>query len=218
MSQAAGCRHWATAERVKYPAVCCDANWTPRQLVAGYFDLHGESIKTGRELCFMGNTLPAADMSNTFLEHSFVINNFVVTVGKQIKDSLCRVLGDGVQYQWAENNNEIIIPDVSIICNTRDRKNVSLTGIPRMIMEVVSDATENYDRNGKMEIYRKIGVSEYWIVDWRKKQVEIYLNDGREDGTTYFYLYKVITESNREELQLVMFPNIQISFEELFLF
>jgi hypothetical protein len=44
------------------------------------------------------NTLPIEDMSNTFVEHSFVINNFVVMVGRQMKDSLCRILGDGVQY------------------------------------------------------------------------------------------------------------------------
>jgi len=137
-------------------------------------------------------------------------------IGKQIKDSLCRVLGDGVQYQWHENDDKIIIPDVSINCNTRDRKNVSLTGIPRMVMEVLSDSTEEYDRGEKMEIYQKVGVSEYWIVDWRKKQVEIYLNDGREDGTTYFYRYKTVTIENKEELQLVMFPNLKTDFDELF--
>lgn len=67
-----------------------------------------------------------------------------------------------------------------------------------------------------MEIYRKVGVSEYWIVDWRRKQVEIYLNDGREDGTTYFYQYKIITEENKDELQLVMFPGLETDFDELF--
>lgn len=162
------------------------------------------------------NILPVKDMSNTFIEHSFIINNFVVMVGKQLKDSLCRVLGDGVQYQWRENDDKIIIPDISINCNTRDRKNVSLTGIPRMVMEVLSDSTEEYDRGEKMQIYQKVGVSEYWIVDWRRKQVEIYLNDGRADGTTYFYLYKKVVESNKEDLQLVMFPNIKTDFEELF--
>lgn len=162
------------------------------------------------------SAFPIEDMSNTFIEHSFVINNFVVMVGKQIKDSLCRVLGDSVQYQWHENDNKIVMPDTSIICNTRDRKNVSLTGIPRMVMEVLSNATEDYDRGEKMETYQKVGVSEYWIVDWRKKQVEIYLNDGREDGTTYFYLYKTVTEENKKELQLVMFPNLKTDFDELF--
>lgn len=156
------------------------------------------------------------DKSNTFVEHSFIINNFVVMVGKQLKDSLCRVLGDGVQYQWHENNDKIVIPDASINCNERDRKNVSLTGIPRMAMEVLSDATEEYDRGEKMSVYQKVGVSEYWIVDWRKKQIEIYLNDGREDGTTYFYLYQTVTIENKEELRLIMFPYLNIDFDELF--
>lgn len=161
-------------------------------------------------------TLPIEDMSNTLLEHSIVIHNFVINIGNQIKDSLCKVFADSVQYQWIENNNDVVVPDVSINCNIRDRKNVSFTGIPRFVMEVISNATESYDRNEKMEIYCKVGVSEYWIVDWRKKQVEIYLFDGKEDGTLYSYLYKTVTESNKEELQIVMFPNLKITFDELF--
>ncbi|MDO4324674.1 MAG: Uma2 family endonuclease [bacterium] len=86
------------------------------------------------------NALRIEDMSNTFIEHSIVIHNFVIKIGNQIKDSLCRVFGDSVQYQWRENDNKIIVPDVSIICNMRDRKNVSFTGIPRFVMEVVSDS------------------------------------------------------------------------------
>lgn len=156
------------------------------------------------------------DMSNTFIEHSMVVNNFVIKVGSQIKDSLCRVFGDSVQYQWKENDDNIVIPDVSIICNMRDRKNVSFTGTPRFVMEVLSASTEEYDRNEKMQIYLKVGVSEYWIVDWRKKQVEIYLFDGREDGTIFPYLYNTITEKNKDELQIVMFPNLKITFDQLF--
>ena len=83
-------------------------------------------------------------------------------------------------------------------------------------MEVLSDATEDYDRNEKMDIYRKVGVSEYWIVDWRKKQVEIYMFDFKDDDTSYAYLYKTITAENKEELQIVMFPNLHVSFDELF--
>jgi len=161
-------------------------------------------------------SLPIEDMSKTYIEHSMVIDNFVIKIGNQIKDSLCRVFSDGVQYQWKENNEKTIIPDASIMCNIRDRKNVSFTGVPRFVMEVLSDATEEYDRNEKMDIYRKVGVSEYWIVDWRKKQVEIYMFDFKDDDTSYSYLFKKVTEKNKEELQLVMFPNLHISFDELF--
>ena len=61
------------------------------------------------------NTLPVEDFSKTYLEHSIVIHNFVIKVGSQIKDSLCRVFGDTVQYEWRENDYKVIVPDVSII-------------------------------------------------------------------------------------------------------
>lgn len=164
------------------------------------------------------SALQIEDMSKTYLEHSMVIHNFVIKIGNQMKDSVCRVFGDSVQYQWRENDDKVVVPDVSIICNIKDRKNISFTGIPRMVMEVLSDSTESYDRNDKMEIYQKVGVSEYWITDWRKKQVEIYMFDWKEDGTSYSYLFKTITKENKEELQLVMFPDFKISFDELFNF
>lgn len=164
------------------------------------------------------SALQIEDMSRTYLEHSMVIHNFVIKIGNQMKDSVCRVFGDSVQYQWRENDDKVVVPDVSIICNIKDRKNISFTGIPRMVMEVLSDSTESYDRNDKMEIYQKVGVSEYWITDWRKKQVEIYMFDWKEDGTSYSYLFKTITKENKEELQLVMFPDFKISFDELFNF
>ena len=81
------------------------------------------------------NTLPIEDLCNTYLEHSIVIHNFVIKVGSQIHDSLCRVFGGTVQYEWRENDDKVIVPDVSIICNMRDRKNISFTGIPRFVME-----------------------------------------------------------------------------------
>lgn len=47
-----------------------------------------------------------------------------------------------------------------------------------------------------MDIYRKAGVSEYWIVDWRKHSVEIYLFDFNDSGDSYSYLFKKITRES----------------------
>lgn len=44
----------------------------------------------------MGAALPIEDMSKAYLEHSMVIHNFVIKIGNQINDSLCRVFGDSV--------------------------------------------------------------------------------------------------------------------------
>ena len=47
-------------------------------------------------------------------------------------------------------------------------------------------------------------------------QIKIYMFDFKEDDTSYAYLFKKVTVKNKEELQLVMFPNLHISFDELF--
>ena len=157
------------------------------------------------------------DMAGASVEHSMVISNFVIKVGSQIQDSLCRVFGDNVQYKWNIGEEEkTVIPDVSINCRFKDRRGNSFFNNPRFIMEVLSPSTEKYDRTTKMELYLSQEIDEYWIVDWQKRQVEIYTLDYNEDGKPEYYLFGTVTESNKDELRIIHFPNIKISFEELF--
>ena len=164
------------------------------------------------------DNLQIRDMANTYIEHSIVVNNFVTTIGNQLKSSLCRVFGDSVKYKWAENNNNPIIPDASINCDIKNRRSTNFMGVPRFVMEVLSDATEHYDRNEKMELYKKVEVAEYWIVNWRKKQVEIYILSPDENSIddAEYKLLKIITEQNKDDLKIHMFPNVKIDFDQLF--
>ena len=161
---------------------------------------------------------PIMDMSNSYIEHSIVITNFVSIVGSQTKNSLCRVFSDNVKYKWAENDNIPVIPDATINCDIKNRRATTFMGVPRFVMEVLSDFTEKYDRGAKKELYKKVEVAEYWIVNWRKKQVEIYIytpNENTIDGAEYI-LQKTVTEQNKDELEIVTFPNLNISFDALF--
>lgn len=83
-------------------------------------------------------------------------------------------------------------------------------------MEVLSDATEEYDRNEKMELYKSVEVAEYWLAGWRKKQVEIYVLSPDENSVdeAEYKLMSVVTEQNKEDLKFYMFPNVRISFEQ----
>ena len=162
--------------------------------------------------------LKITDLEGSTPEHSAVIVNFVAAVRHQLKNSTCYVYSDNVQYRFKDNqgNNKIVIPDASINCRTKSRRGNTFTDAPRFVMEVLSPSTENYDRTEKMQLYCEQEIEEYWIVDWRKKSVEIYLFDFKEDGTGYPYLYKTVTAQNKEDLHLVMFPNLKITFDELF--
>lgn len=162
--------------------------------------------------------LPINDMANTYIEHSIVIHNFVTTVGSQLQSSVCRVFGDSVKYKWIENDNKPVIPDVSINCDIKNRRATNFLGVPRFIMEVLSDSTEPYDRKEKMELYKKVEVAEYWLVDWRKKQVEIYVlspDEASVDDAEYRHI-STVTQNNKMDLKIYMFPNISIAFDQLF--
>lgn len=145
----------------------------------------------------------------------FIMN--VAAIRRQLRDSTCFVYSDNVQYRWhtEDGKEKAVIPDASINCQTKKKRGNSFIGIPRFVMEVLSPSTEQYDRVEKMELYREQEIEEYWIVDWREKKVEIYELD-YENEIPKYYLWKVITENNKQELKIIHFPNITITFDELF--
>lgn len=70
-----------------------------------------------------------------------------------------------------EEDPNVVQPDIVVICDkdkVRDRK---YHGVPTLIVEVLSPSTKGKDLATKLELYRKSGVSEYWIVDPEKRQV-----------------------------------------------
>ena len=69
------------------------------------------------------------------------------------------------------------------------KKGNSFFDIPRFVMEVLSDSTRKYDRGEKMDIYRNMEIDEYWIVDWEKKEIEIYNLDYDENQEPQYHLF-----------------------------
>lgn len=166
-----------------------------------------------------GSTLDMilTNRSGAYIEHSDVITAFTSMVYSQIKDSICRVYPDNVQYKWfVDGEEKIVIPDATINCRIQAKKGNSFFDVPRFVMGVLSESTKKYDRGEKMEIYRKMEIDEYWIVDWEKREVEIYNLDYDENEQPQYHLFKKITRENKEELEIVHFPNIKIDFDELF--
>lgn len=157
------------------------------------------------------------DMAGAYIEHSDVITAFTSMVYHQLKDSTCRVYPDNVQYKWMVNGEEkTVIPDATINCRVHAKRGNSFFDIPRFVMEVLSDSTRKYDRGEKMNIYEQMEIDEYWIVDWEKREIEIYNLDYDENENPKYHLFKTITRNNKDELEIVHFPNIKIDFDELF--
>src|SRR5436853_7909669 len=77
-------------------------------------------------------------------------------------------------------DDDDVAPDVVWISNARLATALEEDGklhtAPELVIEVLSSgsANERRDRKLKLELYSRHGVSEYWIVNWRTRQIELY--------------------------------------------
>lgn len=77
-------------------------------------------------------------------------------------------------------DDEDVAPDVVWISNDRLtvalEKDGKLHYAPELVIEVLSFTgnNERRDREAKLKLYSRREVLEYWLLDWRKKEVEIY--------------------------------------------
>ena len=82
---------------------------------------------------------------------------------------------------FSESDN--VVPDVVWISHERLAVLMDeaghLTGAPELAVEVLSPGAENErrDREAKLKLYESRGVREYWLVDWRLQQIEVYRRD-----------------------------------------
>jgi len=71
---------------------------------------------------------------------------------------------------------------------------------PSLIVEVLSDSTEAYDRGGKFALYRRLpSLREYLLVAWDRVSVELYTRG--DDGRWLLSVHEALDET-------VMLPSI----------
>jgi Uma2 family endonuclease len=77
-------------------------------------------------------------------------------------------------------DDDDVAPDIVWVSNERLAKALGDDGrlhvAPELVVEVLSPGSvnERRDREAKLKLYSRRGVFEYWIVDWRLKQIEVY--------------------------------------------
>jgi Uma2 family endonuclease len=90
-------------------------------------------------------------------------------------------------------SGDTLEPDASFVSKERldqmpaPEEGAFLRVIPDLVVEVLSQSTASYDRGEKKAIYERNGVREYWLIDWRRRELTIFhLADGRFDLGTVF--------------------------------
>lgn len=119
----------------------------------------------------------------------------------------------GLIYSDSDN----VIPDLVWVSNSRLSELLNdsghFQGSPDLVIEVLSygKADKRRDRDVKLKLYSREQVQEYWIVDWRNEQIEIY----RPDNSGTLTLDRTL--SKNDDLTSFTLPNFICSLSEIFI-
>jgi Uma2 family endonuclease len=105
-------------------------------------------------------------------DHSLIAANMISILHSLLRRSSCRVLTSDVRVSLSATR--YVYPDVTISCDPQDRGKVNSIKSPRLVVEVLSPGTEDYDRGRKFLYYRECAtIQEYVLVNAECQLVEV---------------------------------------------
>jgi Uma2 family endonuclease len=112
--------------------------------------------------------------------HALIGMNVGAQLAFAMRDKPCRVYGSDMKVR-IDAVDKFCYPDVQVVCEKSRREQRFVTG-PTLIVEVLSDSTESYDRGLKFEHFRLIPELRYYLlIDQTRAHAELFQksDDGR---------------------------------------
>ena len=75
-----------------------------------------------------------------------------------------------------ETSMNLVQPDLLLVCDSENKnKQDRYSGIPTLVIEILSHSSARMDLVRKLDLYMQTGVREYWIVNYFNREVIVYL-------------------------------------------
>ncbi|MEM9510531.1 MAG: Uma2 family endonuclease, partial [Cyanobacteria bacterium P01_E01_bin.35] len=95
--------------------------------------------------------------------HVTIALNLAVLLRNHLRNSDCRVYISDMKVK-IETKNRFFYPDVMVTCEPQDRENTTYKQFPRLIIEVLSDSTEAFDRGDKFADYQSLSSLQEYVL------------------------------------------------------
>ena len=142
---------------------------TPRFTPEEYFDWEEQQLE--RHELIDGEVYA---MSGGTKNHSRIALKFGALLDSHLGNSGCETANSDLKVNIVNSTN-YTYPDVSVTCDDRDKTTTKYITYPCLIIEVLSDSTEAYDRGGKFRMYRQNPVlQDYVLVSSEKIEIDLY--------------------------------------------
>jgi Uma2 family endonuclease len=144
--------------------------------------------------------------------HQKVIRNLLFLFMKHIeKTGSGFVFSAPLDVLLSEDN--VVQPDIIYISdeNSRIIGEANISGVPDLIVEVLSPSTAQLDHGKKKELYARYGVKELWIVHPVLQTVEVFINLGASFGEP-----NRCDRRTKKPLNTAVLPGLSLSLDEVF--
>jgi Uma2 family endonuclease len=142
--------------------------------------LEAERRAETRSEYFAGQVFP---MPGSSLRHNRIVRNLVAALHAALEHSQCEVLPSDMRLKVAATGL-YAYPDVTVVCGSPQLEDAQLDTLlnPTLLIEVLSESTERYDRGRKAEHYRNIpSLEEYLFVSQQEPRIEHYRRQGERE-------------------------------------
>ncbi|MCK5830377.1 MAG: Uma2 family endonuclease [Methylococcales bacterium] len=114
-------------------------------------------------------------------EHVVVSLNIASILKQHLKGKPCQTYISDMKLR-VEQVDAFFYPDIMVSCNKEDHKAEQFLSNPSLIIEVLSDSTEAFDRGKKFAAYRQIkSLKEYVLIDIKAQRIECFRRTAEND-------------------------------------
>ena len=127
-------------------------------------------------------------MSAPTRAHQGVSGELFLQFGNFLKGKSCKVYSApfDVRLNFDTADDTVVQPDLVVICDRSKLTDAGCSGVPDLVVEILSPSTSKHDRLLKFHTYRHAGVREYWLVDPDSKTLSVnILKDGEYMARAY---------------------------------
>lgn len=143
------------------------------------------------------------EMAGATDSHVTISLNMASLLKSFLRGKDCRVYISDMKVR-IDSLNIYYYPDVIVTCDSNDREFSNFKKYPKLIVEVLSESTEGFDRGDKFASYRQIEtLEEYVLISQTKMQVECF----RRNSDNLWVLNPYTNED-----ELVEFSSINFDF------
>ena len=125
--------------------------------------------------------------------HVTIALNLATLLRSHVRGSGCRVYISDMKVR-IESLNRFYYPDVLVTCDSRDLETATYKRFPTLIVEVLSDSTEAFDRGDKFADYQALeSLREYILINTKRQRVECFRRNDEGLWVLQFYTSEQIS-------------------------